>query len=225
MPRPKPKQITAASYSRHHAYTQCPFRAKLKYIDKLEEPTGPPLIRGSKIHKLAEDYVTARIGVRVPDELKTFSDEFKALRKLKQPVLVEIQWAFKKDWSECTWFDYETYCRVMLDAVVTNKDGSMQIIDYKTGKVREEQKEQLELYAIAGLIMFPEVESISAEFWYLDHGVEIKETYHRKDLKKMQKKWDKNFRPMLNDKQFAPRPGNACRWCHFKKANGGPCEF
>jgi hypothetical protein len=37
--------------------------------------------------------------------------------------------------------------------------------------------------------------------------------------------WEDKTRPMLNDTIFAPKPGNACRWCHWKKSNGGPCKF
>ena len=30
---------------------------------------------------------------------------------------------------------------------------------------------------------------------------------------------------LLTDTLFAPRPGPYCRWCHFRKENGGPCTF
>jgi len=28
-----------------------------------------------------------------------------------------------------------------------------------------------------------------------------------------------------NDDIFAPNPSYACRWCHFRKNNGGPCQW
>ncbi len=49
--------------------------------------------------------------------------------------------------------------------------------------------------------------------------------YEAKDLKPLQKAWEKRVKPMLNDKTFAPRANRWCFSCTFRKDAGGPCKF
>jgi RecB family exonuclease len=71
MPTPQPKKITSWSFTRYNTYSQCPAKAKFKFIDKLKEPDSPQMQRGTDIHKLAENYVKGEI-VRLPKELVLF---------------------------------------------------------------------------------------------------------------------------------------------------------
>lgn len=226
MPRKKVEKITAFSYSRYSEYQTCPLKAKLKCIDNLKEPSNEAMERGSKIHGLAEDYLTRRIK-RLPKELKLFDKEFKALLKDGAPLMVEEQWAFDKNWKSYDWFSKETYCRMMIDVAENYLEmGELVLIDHKTGKVRENHVEQCGLYALGAFMKFPDASRIVAKLWYLDQGVEVKEVFDRKkDLPRLKKLWKANVRPMLNDTFFAPRPNNFCRWCHFRKDNGGPCQY
>ena len=223
MPTPVIQQIKAWSFSRWSTYEACPLRAKLKFINKRLEPSGPALERGSAIHKLAEEYTMGRLK-RMPKELVSFRDEFKVLKK--SLLRTEQQWAFDEDWDIVDWFDRDAWCRMVVDAVHEDaKTSTMRIIDYKTGKIRDEQMVQLDLYCMGGLLRNSAIKTVEAEFWYLDQGEVRKVVYTRKDLPKLKKVWIKNTRAMLADKIFAPRPGNACRWCHFRKDKGGPCEY
>ena len=60
MPRLNPPRITSWSFSRWSCYSSCPYKAKLKFIDKLKEPGSPQMDRGTVIHELAEHYVKAK---------------------------------------------------------------------------------------------------------------------------------------------------------------------
>lgn len=226
MPRKKVEKITAFSYSRYSNYSTCPFKAKLTCIDGLKEPSNDAMERGSRIHKLAEKYLTRRIK-RLPKELKLFDKEFKALLKDGAPLMVEEEWAFNKDWSIGNWFSKETYCRMKVDVVENYLEmGELVLIDHKTGKVRENHIEQCGLYALGAFMKFPDANRIIAKLWYLDQGIEVKEVFERKkDWKKLKAKWKANVRPMLNDTIFAPRPNQFCGWCHFRKDDGGPCQY
>jgi hypothetical protein len=241
-PKKAVKKIIAWSHSRYKKYVQCPLSAKLEYLDRIKDPSPkhPAMQRGIDIHDLAENYVLGRLK-RLPKELKLFAEEFKALKKLKVPIEVEQQWAFTKGWKVTGWFDSDCWLRVMLDCnyVIEYAEGHvLKCIDYKTGKIRpelqEQYMEQLELYAIAGFLKYADVDIVEGELWYLDEGVLMGEGYegdpnfgvfHRKDLAKLKKKWEKKTKAMLGDTIFAPRPGNYCRWCWYKKDKGGHCEF
>lgn len=217
------KQISAWSFSRYSTYISCPRKAKYSIIDRLKEPGSPAMDRGSAIHKLAEDFSMKRLR-KLPEELNLFKEEFTLLKK--QNVICEEQWAFNKEWVPCSWSDWEqAWCRVKMDCAYVDGESNLVIIDHKTGKIRDSHKEQLSLYALAGFLMYPDVISVVAKLWYLDAGEEVTEswTYHQVD--ELKKTWGKKVKSMLGDKTFKPKPGVACRWCHFRKDNGGPCEF
>jgi hypothetical protein len=231
------KKFVAWSFSRLNNYRKCPFRAKLVYLDKVAEPEGPALVGGHEAHTQAEEFVTKKLKT-LPDRLKLFKKEFTHL--LKQEVKTEAQWAFDSQWRPVEWFSKDCWVRVVVDAfyiadkaphATTKKavgPGScsmLKIVDYKTGKVREESREQLSLYALAAFSKYPLIDEVEAEFWYLDQGELVKLVYFRKDVPALQKEWAAKVVPMMGDRFFAPRPGDYCRWCPHSKSRGGKCKF
>lgn len=226
----KPKTITAWSYSRYRDWKRCPFLAKCKHVDRLKEPGSPAMERGGAVHKMAQDYVEAkRAPAKISDELACFEVEFKDLRKAK--ALCENEWAFRTDWTPTGWFDADAWCRVKMDAhYVDTKQNRLVVIDHKTGKVPESEEyvEQEELYAVAGLLKYPDVDDVEVKFWYLDAGEVFPDPpaiYTREQLPALMKKWGVRVKPMLADTRFPPRANWACGRCHFSKAKGGPCKF
>lgn len=220
------QRFTAWSYSRLQSYDECPLKARLKFIDKLEEgPPGKALLRGTKIHEEAEAYLNAkRAPKKFPATLEIFAAEFKMLRKLR--AIAEGESAFTADWEPTGWFDSDTWCRVKTDANYMSNDNVYVVIDFKTGQLRQWHENQLELYGLAGLIENPDADSVRAELWYLDHGdiVEMEYTHEQKD--ELIDKWSGKVKKMMADGLFKPTPSNnSCQWCNFKKAKGGPCEF
>lgn len=237
MPTKPIKKFTAWSFSRLNNYRKCPFRAKLVYLDKVQEPESPALVGGHEAHTQAETYVNKPTKV-LPDRLALFKADFTKL--VKHAVKTEDQWAFDRQWRAVDWFNRDCWVRVVIDAwyIVTkaasarrtkkddpSSSSTMIIIDYKTGKVREESKEQLGLYALAAFSKFPLIDEVEAQFWYLDQGEIVKLVFFRKDVPAMTEEWAKKVVPMMNDTKFAPRPGDYCRWCPHSKSKGGRCKF
>lgn len=229
------KKIESWSFTRYNTYVQCPRKAYYKFILKLKEPDSPQMQRGTDIHKLAEDYAKGLLK-KLPKELTLFKEEFAALKKQKVKY-IEESWTFKSDWTETAWNDWNgAWLRVKLDAAYINTDhNALVIVDHKTGKFsdykKDEYEEQLQLYGLAGLKKFPTVDVVSPRLWYLDHGIvhpdpaESEIEYTRKDEKYLDKLWTSKTKAMLSDTTFKPKPGNACTFCHFKKANDGPCQY
>ena len=218
------KQISAWSFSRYSTYVSCPRKAKYTIIDRLSQPGSAAMDRGTAIHKLAEDFALKRLK-KLPAELALFKEEFMALKKEKS-VICEEQWAFTKDWDPCGWSDWNNaWCRVKMDCAYVRSDNVLVIIDHKTGKIKDDHKEQLSLYALAGLVMYPDVVGVEAKLWYLDAGEEVTESWDAEQYESLKKLWAKKVKAMLSDKTYKPKPGVACRWCHFRKGNDGPCEF
>jgi len=222
-PKKQVAKLEQWSYSRYALYKQCPAKAKYKHIDKLPDPGSPAMERGTEIHALAERYAKGDLK-KLPAELAKFKAEFLALKKLNP--LCEQEWAFTKEWKPTGWFDKECWVRVKTDAAYELESGEAHVIDHKTGKVRTgEYAEQMELYALAGLLMFPKARQVWTRLWYLDHGEEETALFMRKDLPMLIRKWNARTKPMLSDERFAPRPGYYCGWCPYSKEKGGPCKF
>lgn len=223
MPIKTTQQIKSWSYSRYALHTECPAKAKYKFLDKLPEPPAPAMERGNKIHKLAEDYTKGEIK-KLPPELKLYKDQFEELRRSKP--MVEESWTFRQDWSETTWNDWNgAWCRIKVDASCLDET-ELYVIDHKTGKPRDGYEEQLSLYALGGMLKFPHIEMVHTQLWYLDHDIEpVAKSYSIKEFKDLKVGWEKRVKPMLSDTRFSPKPSHKCQWCPYSKAKGGPCKF
>lgn len=224
-------KILQWSFSRYGQYQECPFKAKLKFIDKMSEPSGPALARGAEIHGLAQDFLEGRKRT-VPAELVNVAAELRAYRKAK--ATSEGEMGLTSRWTATGWFASDVWCRVKLDAIApANKRGDVvDAIDWKTGKYapeRPEYAEQLDLYATAVLSVRAEVHEVRTKLIFTDHDQRrappVVATFTRDALTAMQKTWEKRVKPMLNDTRFAPRAGAHCRYCTFRKAVGGPCKY
>lgn len=219
-------KLTAWSYSRYADYRQCPLKFAYKHLARIKEPAGPALERGSAIHKIAEDYVTAPRKPRtVPAELKHFADEFQQLRGLSPTV--EQQWGFTEGWEPTGWFGNDVWVRVVLDACVVYDDDTALVIDHKTGRKYDTNEDQMQLFGLATFKKFPNLKEVSTRLWYLDqpNDNEVERVYKASEVPAIQRDWEKAVKPMFNDRRFPPRPNDKCRFCFFSKLKGGPCAY
>jgi hypothetical protein len=187
-------------------------------------------MRGQLVHKLCEQFVLGQLRA-YPKELGAeFKDRFLELRKLK--AFCEQEWAFNKVWETVGWFAKDAWLRIKMDAhylIETKKrklvDTQVVAIDYKTGRQHPEHSLQRSLYALGAFHMYPDAKTVHVEHWYIDSGEVGQDDFAAKDVPALLKQWEMRTRAMLADKRFAARPGNYCRWCHFRKSNGGICKF
>jgi len=237
------KTLTSWSVSRYHTYKQCPLKAKLAFIDKIKEPPNDAMARGAAIHKLCEDFLKGTIKT-LPPELSKPKAEFQVERKrvAKRSLLtvVEDSWALTKAWTKTRWDDWALcWLRLKLDYAYEHDGTTLRIRDWKTGKFRpdnlDEYLEQLELYALVGMIMHPHIQRVEPMLVYLDFGIvypgadDQEIVFTRDDIPRLTKAWEARVKPMLNDTQFAPKPNRFCSWCHYRKSNkangGGQCQY
>ena len=235
MPRGKFTTLTSWSYSVYTKYLACPFAVCLEKIQKIriQEPTNPHFVKGDRIHSAAEAFVG---GVQkktppVPEELSRFTPEILALRAAK--ARTEIKWTFTKDWTPTGWFDNDAWLRVMLDACAdTKKPPAVDVVDWKTGKVYDDHKQQRSLYALAGLqlVQIGQLAGgskdtvLKASHYYTDTGFRAEETFKFARLASLKREWLTRIAQMMTDTTFEATPSSrACRYCKFGKSKGGPC--
>ena len=236
--KPEAQKIKAWSFSRYSVYQSCPLKAKLKFIDRIPEPGNDAMKRGADIHDMAESFIKGTLK-KLPIELKLFGDDLRRLKKQYAKsingMVVEDTWAFTKSWDQTVWNDWiKCWVRIKLDCAETDpEDDEVLIIrDWKTGKFwdskNEEYIEQLELYALAALLLHDHIMVVKPKLVYLDQGIEFPEedskqeellTFNRQDIPRLKKAWEKRTRAMLNDTIFAPRPHQWCSTCFYRKSN------
>ena len=223
------------SHSSLQQFGQCPYRLFLRRVKKIKEPSGEAAERGSLVHDECEDYVR---GLRdeMPHGKKTaeFKTRFDLLRTLfnEGQVQLEENWGFDIDWNPLE-DDGELYknkalwCITKLDVFVRESETSALIIDHKTGKKWGNEVKhgaQALEYAISAFMKYPELEHVTAEFWYLDQGQDMRRQYTRDDVMTMLPRLTERAIKLTSATKFPAKPSDvACRWCHYRTS--GDCEF
>ena len=87
--------IPAWSYSALKTYEACAYRSYIGKVKKIQEDYGPAAARGTDIHTQAEDYVRGNIA-ELPDTLKKFETQFKAMREGFINATVELEEEIKQ---------------------------------------------------------------------------------------------------------------------------------
>lgn len=201
------------------------------------------MARGAAIHEKAEQYIKG-IAAKLDPELKQFSDVFKRMRVLYKKrtagIVVEDDWAFTNSWDRTTWNDWVgCWLRVKLDNADNEDPDVLNVRDWKTGKFKEDKNEeyveQLELYALTGLLLHPHVKEVRPALYYTDVGIVYPPAdkpliFTHEDVPRLKRLWEKRVGPMFKDKRFAPKANWSCRFCWYGqsgKVKGGPglCKF
>lgn len=230
---PQPEGIIKSwSFSSLMDYETCKYRAFLKLVQRAKQKENEFSNRGNVIHKLAEDYVLGNIE-ELPKELIKFEKQFENVLEKKaqgQTILIEQEWAFTDEWEPTQWRDKKAWNRTKADLAIFETMSSAIIVDHKTGKkFGNELKhgQQLQFYVITAFLMFPELEYVEAELWYLDHGLTTNRKYSRDDAMVFLPRWEERGKRMTTATEFLPSPSKAnCKWCPYGSENGtGVCEW
>ena len=227
-------KIRSWSYSRLLDYEACPLMAKFKIVDRIPEPERPlppgktehANDRGTRVHNECELYVRGE--GPLPQEARYFEDEFKSLaaKFKKGMVSLEGEWGFDKQWQPVDW--KLAWLRMKLDANIHLSNTHAAVVDYKTGKKfgnEVKHGEQLQMYALAVFLRYPQVEHVTAELWYLDVNDLTRLDVTRPIGLRQLKPFDKRGRKMTEATEFPANPNaHSCRYCPYHPAKGtGDC--
>ena len=238
--------IKSWSFSALQMYESCPYQAKLKRIDKVEElprpapPDGKEHAndRGSRVHEAAEAFVKGQ-GPLI-HELRHFEPELNnlAVRYQAQQVSLEHTWCFDNDWRPVPADDFKRiWLRVIADVTTFLSLTLGVTIDYKTGKKfgnEVKHGQQAMLYQLATFLKFPKLEEVITEWWYLDKNEITSMRFPRNKGMQYFRNFNKRALRMTSDTEFKPKPSrNACMFCpygpkHFSNKwvnKNGACKF
>lgn len=217
------------SWSQLSTYRTCPFQARLKYIEHEPEPPQPedaPNLRGTRIHKEAEDFVLGAVDA-VSKDLVPFEGPLTDMRELKiaqpQSVMLEHDYYLDQNWMPTDkagrWFKYIPDVHVTGDINL--------VVDYKTGKKYGNEIKhyaQVELYATAAWCNDPGYDVYHTELWYIDQKDITAHEFRPEQLERARARIDTEVTRMMSDKVHAPRPNKMnCKWCPYSPRGTGAC--
>jgi len=224
------------SFSRLHAFEECPYRVYLSSVKKEKGPAydddpDHPLTRGNREHKNCEDFVGGKTD-KTTKAMNKFKPELEMLKEDFDDGKLELEgdWAFDVDWQPTGWWDDNAWARIKLDVWKLVDPTTGKVIDYKTGKKfgnEVKHTQQAQLYMVGAFLKYPEVDLIETEFLYLDHGLRMNKSYKRDKLPLYLKKFTDRALKMTTCTDFKPKPTKMnCRWCDYGPENGtGACPY
>jgi hypothetical protein len=243
-------QLTSWSYSVYAQYLKCPFSVCLDKImrTRITEPPNPNFIKGNRFHAIADTFI-AGVGRKRPElvetvqvpgtrdvvkvDLTSIKDELTSLRE--KGARTEQNWAFDRRWNPVDWRDWDNaWVRIKTDACADTIDPpTVDIVDWKTGRVYPDHKQQRSLYALGGLRLVQlgvlaggskKVE-LTARHIYGDTGQTATEKFLMRHLEPLKREWLARIKEMMADTTYVAKPSAMnCRYCKFNKKNGGPCQ-
>lgn len=210
----------AFSNSSIKTYEQCPYKYKLTRIEHRHEPAGDAAERGKSIHSEFE-HALVDLPILAPEREYWYNYIQLLIDKKTQS---EVEFAITRDWQPCGFKDANAWIRGIYDALYV--DGAhAHVLDWKTGKERD-YGDQLKLYATIVLACYPDVEAVSTEICYIDLNKRAEyPKYTRAQFDELKQWLADRVAKIENDDIFAPKPAFGCKWCHFRKSNGGPCQW
>jgi CRISPR/Cas system-associated exonuclease Cas4 (RecB family) len=210
------------SYSAIKLYEQCPLKYKLTRIDHLVEPSGDAANRGKTIH--------AEIEAILKGGLNLLSDDIKHLEeKLSNWIKVngqsELPVGINDKWEPVAFDADDVMFRGIIDLFIKEQDGRATVLDFKTGKHRD-YSDQVTVYSTVILSTMPDVDTVENVIEFIDLAkTDRYKPVTRSDLPKLQLQLKGRITTIEKDKIYAPNPSVLCKWCHFRKSNGGPCKW
>jgi DNA helicase-2/ATP-dependent DNA helicase PcrA len=242
------KRLLVLSYSQISTYQQCSLKYRFQYIERKPTKPSPHLAFGETVHNTLRDfhnefparessleellkfYETNWLaeGYKDPGEEGRFKKEGE--RILKGYYLTAIKNPNLPLWLEESFKFLVGNCEVWgrIDRVDRLPGGGWEIIDYKTGKKRIDERGleadldpreinenfQLSLYYLGCKEKFkrpPEKVSI----WYLKNNVKLSAKRSMEQLRDT-KRIVAQVATNITEQRFEPKTGPLCPWCDYK---------
>jgi hypothetical protein len=213
--------MMAYSYSAVKQYEQCPAQYKFNRIDRLPQPTGDAASRGTMIHTEIENILNGGL-VIISDEVQYLLPKIETWIGLKAQS--EMKFAVDKDWKAVAYDDPTAWFRGVIDLYI-EQDNEATVLDFKTGKDRD-YTDQVAVYAAVILATKPHIDAVNVGIEFIDlKKYRSYNTVIRGHLADLQTTLSTRINQLQSDKIYAANPSGLCKFCHYRKDNGGPCKW
>jgi hypothetical protein len=213
----------------------CPRQFNLKYIQKIKVDVEENdfFLRGTYIHDRLENHDNSEYA---PNDLGMESEEVEKCEKIyndfinsdlapkylnEEIIGNEIEMGLTTKLEPCSFWDDDCLFRGKIDRLNRLSPTSVNAIDWKSGKYRE-QGNQLKYYAIWCFLKYPELKEVTSSFVFVEANKEYEEVYTKKDIKDVLTEMFKKIKRIEKETIFKANPTHSCQWCDFYKS--GDCN-
>lgn len=203
------------SFSALQSYEMCPKKYWHVSLKKdVKEPPNQAGEYGQSAHKHFENRVI--IGTPLPLDLRHHEKTLAKFVAAPGVGMGEQKLAINAEFELTGYFDNDVWCRTIIDYCKVNGSHAV-IADWKFGKTKEDEYDQLDLMACFMFIAMPELETITGlYYWAKDKKIDPQK-YTRSNTAGI---WN-SLLPRVDDLEeakrtttFPPKPGFLCKnWC------------
>lgn len=203
--------VTPWSFSSLNAYEQCPHRFRLTRITKqVKEPQTQATIEGNEVHRAMEHAVGGTTAL--PTKYEKYQPIVDRLRAASGNKLLEYRFGLTSALKPTEFFGADVWVRGVLDVAIVKPDVGV-ILDYKTGK-RKVDGDQLRLFALAGLSLWPHIPRVKTGYVWLQSSMMDTDTFDRTQSTEIHREFSARVHRMVVSEQsdsWPKRPSGLCR--------------
>jgi len=236
---PKSQSPKFVSYSQLETFSQCPLKYKYRYVLRLPTPPSHTLSFGQTIHRTLRDFHREDLFKSQTDVNRLLelyqhhwlpegyeSKEHQQKRFEEGEVMLKQYFEkHKKLLGEPVQLEKKFTLRVggipligSIDRVDELPGGGFEIVDYKTGKVREQKyvdrDDQLTIYALGAKAALG-IEPQSLALYFVNENKKVSTTRTPEQLEKKRQEIEEKIEE-IKESQFEPKTSRLCKWCPYK---------
>lgn len=212
------------SYSKISTYNQCNRKFKYNFIDKAPKSKTDitALLKGGAVHSILENYPNSSTHKYAP-KYNYVAENFLKTELAKKYLLVnstrEFYFGLTPSLTPTKYSDKSAIFRGSVDYICII-DGILNLIDWKTGKSKEEKYQdfdQLLFYAIYFFSTYPNIDKIRISYVYVEHDHENDIVLDRKYLDNYTNQLLSNINKIETEEIFEKSKSYLCNYCDFKE--------
>jgi hypothetical protein len=195
---------------------------EVRVLKKYTQKETEQIRYGKELHKAAEDYV--KDNVPIPAHFSFVQPTIDALLAKPGTKYAEYEMGLTVDLRPCGFKDDNCWVRGIADLLIVDEESlTAWVVDYKTGKDKYPDKEQLTLMSLMVFAHFPIVRMVKSALLFVVKDTMVK---HKVVLEEATNYWqDYRERVARLEAAFAnnvwnPTSTPLCPWCPVKT-----CEF
>lgn len=124
----------------------------------------PATIYGNRVHSALESAV--RDAVSLPADLQHLNKWVQSVNNLPGDKICEGKFAFNRLWQRTDYFAKDAWGRMIVDLRIQTSPVSVSVFDWKTGKSRYDNNDQIELGLIAAKAISPDTQDFNGAYIY-----------------------------------------------------------